>query len=499
MSTVIEERRIHNEAAFDLIKSKKDENIGFNPNLVLKNREELKINLLYFDEEITKSKDSYNYYKQFKVNVLGGFYACDDKEFYKKYLDEINKIQPKIPPYVVVTYPNYFERIYNISKGYNFVKEIIIISRIKKKYEKYLKSHKKLLKFIAKDYEELIKYLKSLGENKGINFILDLFLKKKKFTSEDIQMNRQLCICPIITSYEYDQLYFLFHRAIAHFFTNDSNNKNPKDEEYPKFDQENYDKIKEYIFKSEMREQDRDILLNHFRELKLSKNFLEDAVYKYTLQSPFCYFINGALRNFDESLINVAYYIGPLLFGLIKYAIDHPELSINKDITLHRIIKLNPLDLYNYELAVGHIICFPSLTSTSIYNSFIPTPIYQSTNNENEDILRIEMIIKYKHKNGNIPPGIDIKGLSEIPNENERLLFPFTFFWLNKIEKIDNKNFIFEMEIINRKRYIEYDLQEGNRFNIEDLEENGNLHTTDIEESTKIDFINNNKGNCIIF
>ena len=52
------------------------------------------------------------------------------------------------------------------------------------------------------------------------------------------------------------------------------------------------------------------------------------------------------------------------------------------------------------------------------------------------------MIFKYKHENGNISPGIIIENnkgkdgeyLSSFPEENEVILFPFTFAKIVKIE-----------------------------------------------------------------
>ena len=51
----INDENIILEGCFDNIKDEKDLFIGFDPDVVLKNREELKINLIYFDEKITKS------------------------------------------------------------------------------------------------------------------------------------------------------------------------------------------------------------------------------------------------------------------------------------------------------------------------------------------------------------------------------------------------------------------------------------------------------------
>ena len=99
------------------------------------------------------------------------------------------------------------------------------------------------------------------------------------------------------------------------------------------------------------------------------------------------------------------------------------------------------MDKYNYKLALVSIICFPAFTSTTkVSDSFSPTTLSHNTNiakiktNVNDEI-KIILIIKYKHQKGNIISGIDITDLFINPGENERLLFPFLFFRLNKIEK----------------------------------------------------------------
>ena len=112
----------------DKIKDDEDLSIGFNPNQVIKNREELKINLIYFDENLTNSNLSYNYYKKFKVNIVGVFYASDEIEIFKQYLFTM-KNENKTPPFIVVVTPKNFEEIYNISVFYNFIKEIILLDQ----------------------------------------------------------------------------------------------------------------------------------------------------------------------------------------------------------------------------------------------------------------------------------------------------------------------------------------------------------------------------------
>ena len=88
---------------------------------------------------------------------------------------------------------------------------------------------------------------------------------------------------------------------------------------------------------------------------------------------------------------------------------------MNEDTTLYRTITVNPLDKYIYKLVGTHIICFPALTSTSVQgNRFYPTQKASKVNNINNDRIRIEMIIKYKHQEGNITPALKTDEFSNV-------------------------------------------------------------------------------------
>lgn len=63
----------------DNYKNEKDPLIGFYPEIVLKNR--LNINLIYFDEYMRKSCESYFYYKTFKTKVA---FMLQMKSIYSK-------------------------------------------------------------------------------------------------------------------------------------------------------------------------------------------------------------------------------------------------------------------------------------------------------------------------------------------------------------------------------------------------------------------------------
>ena len=260
--------------------------------------------------------------------------------------------------------------------------------------------------------------------------------------------------------------------------------KNPRREKQPIFGDLSFKKVKEFLNKIDLKVEEKNNLLDQFKELKKSEeDFTVEAIKKYTGESLFCYLLNRVMRNFESGLVQLAYYIGPLLFGLNKYALEHPNKCLNKDTYLYRKLKVSPLDKYIYNFSVGHIICFPSLTSTSVVSDkFKPTnlgkdinkdPFNNKKNNVEDNNVEINMIIKYKHHEGNITPALDISDISTSKSEDERLIFPFTFFRINKIEKNphDKDSYIFDMEIINRKKIIEYDLKEGIKYNIENLEE----------------------------
>ena len=71
--------------------------IGFDMNLIKRN--ELNINLIHFDNNITNG-ENYKYFNNFKVDVVGGFYAMDDVNIFKKFLQ---KISERHIPYLVVS------------------------------------------------------------------------------------------------------------------------------------------------------------------------------------------------------------------------------------------------------------------------------------------------------------------------------------------------------------------------------------------------------------
>ena len=181
------------------------------------------------------------------------------------------------------------------------------------------------------------------------------------------------------------------------------------------------------------------------------------------------------MRNFEKGLISLAYYMGPLLYGLNKYVYENPDkFALRENMVLFRNIECSILDFYLYAINIHHIICFPSITSTSTEpQKFNTTDMAKDVNNldeiPKEALIKITMIFNYYHDKGNISPGIIVKNykgkdgeyLSKHKNENEVILFPFTFARISKINKIEKNYYEIHLDIINRKSYIEYTLRDN--------------------------------------
>ena len=454
--------QIKEEAYIDQLLNEEDKDIGFE--LKLLKRNELYVNLIHFDQNITNPQN-YEYYNKFKVDVVGGFFAIDDINILKLYLE---KIKVKKIPFIVITSGSSAEEVIPLCKKYSFIQEVIIFCGDPKKYKHYITDYKNYVKKVFNKFKDVCNYIKDFGADKyreGIKDYInsDSFL----FTDEDIQMEKQFGQCPVISAFEYDNCYFLIHRAYAHFFED----MNSKDNVF--FTKDQFNKVEKSVKNSSIiEEQYKDNLIKKFKSLVGKNNFVELAIRCYTGESTFCYIFNRSMRNFESGLISLAYFMGPFLFGLNKYVKENPFYAINEDMTLYRIINCTIYDYYLYILNLNHIICFPSITSTStVRGKFVISKTSKKINSiEEKEKINVMMIFNYKHEKGNISPGIiikDYKGkdgkyLSSNYKENEVILFPFTFVRITKVicTSEESKTFEIYCDIINRNKYIEYQLRD---------------------------------------
>ena len=385
----------------------KDENIPLDKDKFYKKylkRDELNINLIYFDLNMT-NKENYRYFNKFKVDVVGGFHAIDDLNILENYLE---KIKEKDISFIIISSGTSGKDVISICKKYSFIKEVIIFCKNFDYNEHYINEYPGYVKKVLTKINQVYEYIKTFEKDKYKNGIENYLHEDKYiFSSDEIKMDNQLQQCPLISSYEYDNCYFLVHIIYSHFF----GNINSKNEE-SMFKNENLDKILDYLNKFNFEEEkEKNLMIEKFKNLvSLNNNnaFVEKSIRYYTGESNFCYLFNRIMRNFEKGLISFSYYMGPFLYGINKYVKDNPKFAISKKMKLYRIIQCSKLDFYQYKLNLGHIICLPSLTSTSsVPIKFKPTKLSQKTNNNNkEEMIKIKMIFKYMHKSGNISPGI---------------------------------------------------------------------------------------------
>ena len=117
---LVSERGIDGAGPIDNLKNEESENIGFDMSLI--KRKELNINLIYFDSQIT-NKENYEYYNNFKIDVVGGFYAIDNLNILKNYLDYIKE---KNIPFLVISNGASGKDVIHLCLKYTYIKEVII-------------------------------------------------------------------------------------------------------------------------------------------------------------------------------------------------------------------------------------------------------------------------------------------------------------------------------------------------------------------------------------
>ena len=151
--------KIVKECFIDNVIKEENKDIGFDMSLL--KREELHVNLIHFDLNITNS-ENYDYYNNFKVDVVGGFQAIDDLEMLKKYLKAINK---KKIPFIVISSGSSGKDVIQICKNYSFVKEVIIFCGTYQYNKHYLDEYPGYVKKVFTNIHDVYNYIKSFKKD----------------------------------------------------------------------------------------------------------------------------------------------------------------------------------------------------------------------------------------------------------------------------------------------------------------------------------------------
>ena len=399
-------------------------------------RNPLYINLLHYDDKLT-NKENQNYYKYFKLNIIGGYYGINNLVMLHEYIKEIKNSKIFLR-YILLVSGSNSSQVLEKCYSDQFIEEIIIFC------------------FKINNYTNLLSYPKIKLVTNSFKDIIS-FLKKRHYPEKELDMSNQIPTTPLITFYEYENCYFAIHRMIAKFFN----------ENWSKPQINIYDviSVNKFLERSNFDNALKLKISQIMKDLFKSKNFTLDCL-KYYTGNNLCYLFNKTLRDIGKNYDGMSHFIGPFDYALFKYLKDNPDKGLNKNLTLYRDVKMSILDLYLYFLSLSDVICLASFTSTTILKNLNFESTYNAKiiNNSKSSDIHVKMIFKYKYFFGNISPGIFIKNESIYSYEEEVILFPFTMVKICKIEKISRNYYNIYFEIVNKNKIMEFELNKKNKF-----------------------------------
>ena len=182
-------------------------------------------------------------------------------------------------------------------------------------------------------------------------------------------------------------------------------------------------------------------------------NNKKEIIHNYTCE------YNSVYQDFNYALLRLnkryidsfSWFIANLQFSLDKYTKD---IGLRKNMTLYKGMKLDIIEIINYERFEGQTICIPSFFSTSTDIS-----VARRFGGRGGDVsvsvrkqkgqFSVVFTIRYNYSNGK-PYCYDIENISEFREiEKERLFIPFTFFKVKNAElRLDQYECDIEMDSI---------------------------------------------------
>ena len=418
---------------------------------------------------ITKQEARLNFLKV-KMIVKGAIFGTDNSELFKKIIKEIKKAENP-PSFALITSGSLAEQILPEIHEEEFIKDILIFCFQKNKYLKLKTQFQKIKMIESLEFGNILKYLKTL------NYVLSQDISGSKFLKNE----------PLIIFKEYEEYFYQYHHIIAKNFCNEkalSLDKNDITNFLKCVPENRKDEAKKILY----------TLINN-------KNFHENIIKVYTLESPICYVLNKELRQLNEKTYNfIRNYACSTLYSLYKYYHNKEETGKVEN-KLYRALNLKLADILLYKVCEGEIICYPGFTSVCIRENTpgafdkeevaemkersqtkedlllaqkmqdederLPSPMGQEIAYEGENIVDcVDIIIENNNPNSEYPSAINISALSAKKAEEERLFPAFSFFKIKKVELLEgskqNPHKIF-LEVVNRKYNLERRIFRGER------------------------------------
>ena len=402
------------------------------------------INVIYHDENYPQYSKSINDDAiEFRKCTNGTFIFSNSEESFNLIIRGLKreiKINDDIK-FLLISTGSTFEKIYHIIENENcfyLINKCCIFCMDKEEHSKKLNK-----------YPNFIQAVYTI-QNDVDNFILEN-------SKED---NKVFKVLKLVTYKDYINHYYKFHELISEYYKDDDNDQN-----HPSY--ENAIKLVTELIEKGTKKS-KVAILNGLKKFELNDS--EVIIREYTVENSYYRDMNNWLLNLDNNAYQkIAYFVGKLMFKLNNYdKVKNYGYKNNKSITLYRGLRyLSYLDALSYQIHQGKKICFQTFMSTS--KSEDVSKDFTNINNNsiingNEINLEFSMVIEIDHhwENGWEPLCFDIKKFSAIPDEEEFLFHPFSFFLIKEFKVDYSKNLVMlKVESINKKDILEKEL--GNK------------------------------------
>lgn len=270
-------------------------------------------------------------------------------------------------------------------------------------------------------------------EIKGVFFLPREVREFIKSGNNDTIVYRTLIL---ITKKNYQNKFISFHETIKQNYGKLDNS----DFESAKLKANYYlDDLRGYDLKIRPKSGSKKDAYNEIFRLYQNLNYnKKKIIHNYTCE------FNSVYQDFNYALLRLnkrfidsfSWFIANLQFSLDKY---YEDIGLRKNITLYKGMKLDIIEIINYERFEGQTICIPCFFSTST-----DIDVARRFGGRGGDIhvevrkqkgqFSVVFTIKYNYTSGK-PYCYDIEDISQFKEiEKERLFIPFTFFKVKKVE-----------------------------------------------------------------
>ena len=369
----------------------------------------LNVNIIHYDEALTKTADNNMCCSYFKSELGGTFYGVNNFNLFKYICRRVNKGSKN---FILISSGSCAEKVFQYCLNKN-VNNIIIYFIYCLNVDKYLPLMQKYpkLKGVFKVFDDLKTNI-SLNQNLFSNPITSsnlifFFFFFNIYIKLHFEIVRKYSLYKLLKSNNFNQSKFL-----------DLINK--KTPYYVNMAYEllyNDDEAMINYFKNNTTESENDLrkVFNHNHNIN---NYISN----YTVESFYYQYLNKFLRQGDfNSFILLSNHISKFIYHLYEYrkTLIQPGYT-----TLYRNMYISEQEFILYKNSIGKVICYPSFTSTSILEN-----AYNPMKSDQNQIL-VKLIIQQN----NSCSIINIRDLSEHPSEEEYLCLPFSFFKITNVE-----------------------------------------------------------------